>query len=213
MPIYKLIDELIFPPVGGAEEGIVAVGGDLSSERLMLAYRSGIFPWYNEDEPIVWWSPDPRFVLFPEKLHVSRSMKRVLNRDEFQVTYNQDFEGVISNCKKVPRRGQKGTWITEAMKEAYIDLFHLGHAKSIEVWKKGELVGGMYGVDMGGVFCGESMFSKVSNASKVGLITFMKKFQTEGGRLLDCQVYSEHMARMGAEEISRKDFLMFVETA
>lgn len=213
MPIYKLIDELIFPEVREAEEGIVAIGGDLSSERLMLAYRSGIFPWYNEDEPIVWWSPDPRCVLFPEKLHVSKSMRRVLNGDEFDVTFNQDFEGVITNCKKAPRKGQQGTWITEAMKNAYLQLHELGFAKSIEVWEKDQLAGGMYGVDLGTVFCGESMFSKVSNASKVALIAFMQEFRQKGGRLLDCQVYNEHLASLGAEEIPREDFLLFIETA
>lgn len=213
MPIYKLIDELIFPPVDEAEEGIVAVGGDLSPERLMLAYRSGIFPWYNPGEPIVWWSPDPRCILFPEKLHISRSMKRILNRGEFDVTFNEDFKGVITNCKKAPRKEQEGTWITNEMVEAYIKLFEIGKANSVEVWQKGELVGGMYGVNIGTVFCGESMFSKVSNASKVALISFMEKFQKEGGRLLDCQIYNDHLARMGAEEISREEFLLFVETA
>lgn len=213
MPIYRLIDELIFPPVSGAEDGIVAVGGDLSPERLILAYRQGIFPWFNEEEPIVWWSPDPRFVLFPEKLHVPKSMNRVLNQKVFRVTYNEDFEGVITHCKKTPRKGQQGTWITEEMKAAYIQLHQLGYAKSVEVWKEGELVGGMYGVDLGGIFCGESMFSKVSNASKVALITFMQKFEKEGGRLFDCQVHSDHLVTLGAEEIPREEFMMYVETA
>ena len=213
MPIYRLIDELIFPPVSGAEDGIVAVGGDLSPERLILAYRQGIFPWFNEEEPIVWWSPDPRFVLFPEKLHVPKSMNRVLNQKVFRVTYNEDFEGVITHCKKTPRKGQQGTWITEEMKAAYIQLHQLGYAKSVEVWKEGELVGGMYGVDLGGIFCGESMFSKVSNASKVAPITFMQKFEKEGGRLFDCQVHSDHLVTLGAEEIPREEFMMYVETA
>jgi len=213
MPIYRLVDEMIFPPVDEAENGILAVGGDLHPDRLMLAYRSGIFPWFNNGDPIVWWSPDPRCVLFPEKLHISRSMKRVLQKENFEVTYNTAFESVISHCKKVPRKGQEGTWITEAMKAAYIDLHRLGHATSIEVWKEDQLVGGMYGVNLGNVFCGESMFSTLSNASKVALITFMKKFQNEGGRLLDCQVYNHHLASLGAEEISREDFLLFIETA
>ncbi len=213
MPIYKLIDELIFPPVTGAEDGIVAIGGDLSVERLMLAYRSGIFPWYNEGEPIVWWSPDPRCVLFPEKLHISRSMKRILKSGAFQITFNEEFRGVIDHCKKIVRKGQTGTWITEEMKQAYIHLHELGYAKSIEVWQNHELVGGMYGVDLGTVFCGESMFSKVSNASKVALITFVENFQQKGGRVMDCQVFNSHLASMGAEEISREDFLLFVATA
>lgn len=213
MPIYKLVDELIFPSVEEAENGIVAVGGDLSPERLMLAYKSGIFPWFSEDEPIVWWSPDPRFVLFPEKLHISRSLKRLMTQQRYHVTFNRDFEGVIANCREMVRQGQQGTWITKEMKKAYINLFNLGFAQSIEVWKGEELVGGMYGVTLGTIFCGESMFSKESNTSKIALVSFMKKFQEEGGRLLDCQVHSDHMQRMGAEKISRKDFMMFIETA
>ncbi|WP_421763054.1 leucyl/phenylalanyl-tRNA--protein transferase [Ekhidna sp.] len=210
MPIYQLTDDIIFPPVDGAEDGIVAVGGDLLPERLLLAYKLGIFPWYSEDEPIIWWSPDPRFVLFPERLHISKSMRRVINSDVLKVTFNQDFEGVIAACKKMPREGQQGTWITDEMELAYIRLHELGHAQSIEVWKENELVGGMYGVDLGSVFCGESMFSTVSNASKLALITFIKKFKQDGGKLFDCQVHSEHMVTMGAEEISRKEYLTFL---
>lgn len=210
MPIYRLTDDLIFPPVEGAEDGIVAVGGDLLPERLMIAYRSGIFPWYSEGEPIVWWSPDPRFVLFPEKLHISKSMRRVLNKEELRVTFNQDFEGVIAQCKQIPRQEQHGTWITDEMELAYIRLHELGHAKSVEVWKDDSLVGGMYGVDLGNVFCGESMFSKSRNASKLALIHFIRKFKAEGGQLFDCQVHSDHMVRMGAEEISRRDFLKYL---
>lgn len=213
MPIYKLVDELIFPPVSEAEDGIVAVGGDLSPERLMMAYRSGIFPWYSAEEPIIWWSPDPRCVLFPDRLHISRSMRRVLNSKRFTVTFNKNFEAVIEHCKKIYRKGQEGSWITAEMKKAYVKLHELGYAKSIEVWENEQLVGGMYGVDLGTVFCGESMFSIVSNASKVAMIVFMEKFQEEGGRLLDCQVYNDHLASMGAEEISRDEFLLFVETA
>lgn len=210
MPIYKLTDDLIFPPVDGAEDGIVAVGGDLLPERLMVAYRSGIFPWFSEGEPIIWWSPDPRFVLFPEKLHISKSMKRVLNSDEFNVTFNKNFEAVIAECKSMTREGQEGTWITDEMQLAYIRLHELGHAKSVEVWKGSELVGGMYGVELGNVFCGESMFSKVSNASKLALIRFIQKFQSEGGRLFDCQVHSEHLVSLGAEEIDRNKFLTYL---
>ena len=210
MPIHRLSSRLIFPPVDRAEDGIVSIGGDLSSDRLMLAYRSGIFPWYNEGEPIVWWSPDPRFVLFPEKLRVSTSMRRILKKQVFQVTYNRDFKGVITRCKKAVRKGQQGTWITEEMQSAYIKLHALGFAKSIEVWREGELVGGMYGVDLGNVFCGESMFSLESNASKVALFTFMQKFKEEGGKLLDCQVYTAHLASLGAEKMSRDEFLSFL---
>ncbi|MEQ8904822.1 leucyl/phenylalanyl-tRNA--protein transferase [Ekhidna sp.] len=210
MPIYQLTDDLIFPPVEGAEDGIVAVGGDLLPERLILAYQSGIFPWYSKGEPIIWWSPDPRFVLFPDRLHVSKSMNRVLNNEEIKVTFNQNFELVIAECKQIPRSGQKGTWITDEMELAYTRLHDMGIAESVEVWKDEELVGGMYGVRLGEVFSGESMFSKSSNASKLALIHFIRKFQTEGGQLFDCQVHSDHMARMGAEEISRESYLGFL---
>ena len=211
MPIYKLIDELIFPPVSEAEDGIVAIGGDLSPERLMLAYQSGIFPWYSEGDPIVWWSPDPRCVLLPEKLHISRSMQRVLSKKLFEITFNQDFHGVIENCQRIFRKGQEGTWITEEMKEAYIRLHELGHAHSIEVWKDKELVGGMYGIDLGTVFCGESMFSKVSNASKAGFSWFVEQYKKRGGLLIDCQVHSNHLESLGAEHIPREAFINMLD--
>lgn len=207
MPIYRLDDRLIFPNPAHAEEGIVAVGGDLSAARLMLAYRSGIFPWFSEGEPITWWSPDPRCVLFPEALHVSRFTQRILDKGAFKVTYNQDFRGVITQCSKSKRKGQTGTWITREMIAAYISLHEQGHALSVEVWQEDQLVGGMYGVDLGHIFCGESMFSQVSNASKVGLVSFVRHFQSKGGTLLDCQVFSPHLSSMGATEISRADFL------
>lgn len=207
MPIYQLTEDLIFPPVDGAEDGIVAVGGDLTPERLLIAYQEGIFPWFNEDQPIIWWSPDPRFVLFPDKLKISRSMQRVLKKGEFKVTYDQCFDEVIAACKQMPREGQQGTWITDEMELAYIRLHQLGHATSIEVWKDEKLVGGMYGVLVGKVFCGESMFSKLSNASKVALISFLQKFESEGGALLDCQIHSDHLKSLGAEMISRERFL------
>lgn len=210
MPIYRLSEDLIFPPVEGAEDGVVAIEGDLSPERLLLAYHSGIFPWYSEEEPIVWWSPDPRFVLFPDRLHISKSMKRFLKKGVFNVTFDQDFKGVIAQCRQMPREGQEGTWITDEMELAYIRLHELGHAKSVEVWKNDVLVGGMYGVDLGPVFCGESMFSKESNASKVALISFVQKFKSEGGQLFDCQVHSNHVETLGAEEISRKEFLKWL---
>jgi leucyl/phenylalanyl-tRNA--protein transferase len=207
MPIYLLSEDLVFPPVDQAEDGIVAIGGDLSPERLILAYRSGIFPWYNPGDPIVWWCPDPRFVLFPDNLRISRTMKRILKSGKFKVTYNQAFEKVISNCKEIYRPGQAGTWITEEMRDAYIRLHQYGHAESIEVWEEGELAGGMYGVLVGKVFCGESMFSAVSNASKVALIEFMRRFQRQGGLLLDCQVHSDHLERLGARMIGRAEFI------
>lgn len=211
MPIYLLTEDLSFPPVEGAENGIVAIGGDLSPERLMLAYRSGIFPWYSAGEPIIWHSPNPRFVLFPDQLHISRSMKAILRKEEFRVTFNQNFVEVINQCRNTPRNGQEGTWITDEMLDAYLRLHELGHAKSVEVWKNTELVGGMYGIDLGSVFCGESMFSKVSNASKVGLIACIQKFKEEGGRLFDCQVHSDHLESMGAEEIDRNEFLEYLK--
>ncbi|SNT06995.1 leucyl/phenylalanyl-tRNA--protein transferase [Ekhidna lutea] len=210
MPIYQLTDDLIFPSVEGAEDGIVAVGGDLLPERLIIAYQSGIFPWYSKGDPIIWWSPDPRFVLFPDRLHISKSMKRVMNNKEIKVTFNQNFEQVISECKQIPRPGQKGTWITDEMELAYIRLHDIGVAESVEVWKDKELVGGMYGVRIGKVFSGESMFSKASNTSKLALIHFMRKFRAEGGELFDCQVHSDHMERMGAEELSRESYLGYL---
>ena len=166
--MYLLPKEIIFPPVHLADEnGILAIGGDLSVERLLLAYKSGIFPWYNEGEPIIWYSPKERMVLIPNELKISKSMRQILKKDEFKITYNQNFGDVISNCKNIYRDGQGGTWITSKMEQAYLELHKLGVAKSVEVWLEDELVGGLYGIDLGHVFCGESMFSKVSNASKL----------------------------------------------
>ncbi|WP_299225445.1 leucyl/phenylalanyl-tRNA--protein transferase [uncultured Psychroserpens sp.] len=204
-----LTKDIIFPEVSEASrEGLLAVGGDLSLKRLILAYESGIFPWFDVEEPILWWSPDPRFVLFPEKLKISKSMKQVLRNNDFKVTINKAFEAVINNCSKIKRDGQQGTWITDNLKEAYIKLHKKGFAKSIEVWLGDDLVGGLYGVDINnGVFCGESMFSKVSNASKVGFITFV---QNANYKLIDCQVYTNHLESLGAEDISRAEFLTFL---
>ncbi len=212
MAAFQLTDDLYFPPVAEADEdGLVAIGGDLSPERLMLAYRSGIFPWFNEDEPIMWYSPNPRFVLFSEKLYVSRSTRSFMKKGEYRVTFNENFEGVIDSCKKTPREGQDGTWITDEMLDAYLKMYELGYAKSIEVWRGDELVGGIYGIDLGDVFCGESMFSTASNASKVALIAFIQKFQQEGGLLFDCQAYTDHMESMGAEMIPREEFLTYLK--
>lgn len=204
-----LTSKIEFPKVSNAsEEGILAIGGDLSPERLLLAYKSGIFPWFENDEPILWWSPNPRFVLFPEKLKISKSMKQVLRNSNFVVTVNQAFKEVITECSKAKREGQQGTWITQNMIEAYIKLHELGYATSVEVWLNNKLVGGLYGVDVGnGVFCGESMFAKVSNASKVGFITFI---QNTNYKLIDCQVYTSHLESLGAKEIAREDFLEFL---
>ena len=203
-----LTKNLKFPDVSKTTpEGLLAIGGDLSTERLLLAYRSGIFPWYSQGEPILWWSPDPRFVLFPEKLKISKSMKQLLNKNTFKVTYNTCFEKVIYECSKIKRKNQDDTWITQEMIDAYIQLHKLGYAKSVEVWKDEELVGGLYGVDVNnGIFCGESMFSKVSNASKYGFITFI---QNTNYKLIDCQVYTEHLASLGAEGMDRDVFLSY----
>lgn len=204
-----LNEAIIFPEVHLADEdGLLAIGGDLSPERLIVAYKSGIFPWFSAGEPILWWSPNPRFVLFPEKLKVSKSMKQVLRNSDFVVTINQDFKSVITACAKSKREGNNGTWITQSMIDAYIQLHHLGVATSVEVWLNNDLVGGLYGIDLGnGVFCGESMFTKVNNASKVGFITFI---QNRTYKLIDCQVYTEHLESLGAEEMERDEFLNYL---
>ena len=197
-----------FPPVELAtKDGLLAIGDDLSTNRLITAYKSGIFPWYSEGQPILWWSPDPRFVLFPKKLKISKSMHKLLRDEAFTVTYNTEFQKVINACASVPRRGQESTWITVHMKEAYVKLFELGYAKSVEVWRNGKLVGGLYGVDLGHVFCGESMFSNVSNASKYGFIKFVQELHSNNYQMIDCQVFTEHLESLGAEEIPRKEFL------
>src|SRR6187402_3597165 len=206
--MYYLSKDLFFPPVSHADsDGILAIGGDLSPKRLELAYNSGIFPWFNEGEPIIWWSPNPRMVLFLNELIVSKSMRNILNRNIFKVTFNQNFREVISNCRSVKRDGQHGTWITDDMIEAYCKLDELGFAKSVEVWQDNELVGGLYGIDLGNVFCGESMFSKVSNASKVAFIALVNRLKEGDYKLLDCQIYNEHLESLGCREIDRDEFM------
>tara|TARA_R110001583_G_scaffold8413_3_gene40186 strand:+ start:1639 stop:2268 length:630 start_codon:yes stop_codon:yes gene_type:complete len=206
-----LSKELIFPPAHLAnKDGLLAIGGDLSIERLLLAYKSGIFPWFNQGEPIIWYSPNPRMVLFPKDLKISKSMKQVIRKNEFKVTFNENFEEVISNCKTIERQEQGGTWITNKMQQAYIKLHKKGIAKSVEVWLNNELVGGLYGIDLGTVFCGESMFSKVSNASKIAFIYLAQKLEKEKYKLIDCQVYNNHLASLGADEISRETFLSYL---
>lgn len=204
--MHYLTDKIRFPDVNEAsEDGLLAVGGDLSVQRLILAYKSGIFPWFDTEEPILWWSPNPRFVIFPDKLKVSKSMKQVLRNIDYTITNNKDFKSVITQCSRVKRQGQESTWITKSMVEAYVKLNELGYAKSVEVWKEDILVGGLYGIDLGNaVFCGESMFSKESNASKVAFTTFI---QNSNFKLIDCQVYTNHLESLGAEEISRDEFL------
>ncbi|WP_268848732.1 leucyl/phenylalanyl-tRNA--protein transferase [Flavobacterium aestivum] len=211
--MYYLSKALFFPPVSDADvDGILAFGGDLSPERLQLAYKSGIFPWFNEGEPIIWWAPDPRMVLFFDELIVSKSMRNILNRNHFKVTFNQNFREVISNCQQVKRNGQIGTWITNEMIDAYCKLNELGMAKSVEVWQNDQLVGGLYGIDLGHVFCGESMFSLVSNASKVAFIALANQLKKDNYQLLDCQVYNEHLESLGCVEIERTVFMEILKT-
>ena len=206
--MYYLSPALFFPPVSEAnKDGILAIGGDLTPARLQLAYKSGVFPWFEDGEPIIWWSPNPRMVLFLDELIVSKSMRNILNRNIFRITFNQNFRDVISNCQNIKREGQNGTWITNDMIEAYCELHQLGIAKSIEVWQNDILVGGLYGIDLGHVFCGESMFSKVSNASKVAFIALVNHLKKENYKLLDCQVYNPHLESLGCREINRIDFM------
>jgi leucyl/phenylalanyl-tRNA---protein transferase len=209
MAVYWLTENnLSFPsPELAGKEGILAVGGDLSPERLLLAYQLGIFPWFNQDDPILWWSPDPRFVLFPHELKVSKSMRPYFNQQKFRVTFDQQFETVIQNCQE-PRQGQGfGTWITGEMLAAYCRLNEMGYAHSVEVWQEGDLVGGLYGIALGKVFYGESMFTKVSNASKFGFISMVKKLGALGFWLIDCQQQTKHLRSLGARAIPRSRFL------
>ena len=209
--MYRLTDALLFPsPEQASAEGIVAVGGDLQPERVMLAYRKGIFPWFESDDFLLWWSPDPRMVLFPDQLKISKSMRTVLRKKQFEVTFNKAFDQVVEACAKVKRFGQNGTWITPGLMEVYSTLHIQGHAHSVEVWEEGSLVGGLYGIDLDTVFCGESMFSKSSNASKVALIFLVKELKKNKYELIDCQVPTQHLASMGAEPISRTKFLTFL---
>lgn len=207
--MHYLTQDIKFPDVTEASpDGLLAIGGDLSEARLIQAYKQGIFPWFNEGEPLLWWSPNPRFVLFPQKLKVSKSMKQVLKNKGYVITVNKDFRAVITECSKAKRDGQAGTWITNDMIEAYVKLHDLGYAKSVEVWDKDKLIGGFYGIDLNnGVFCGESMFAKISNASKVAFITFI---QNTHYKLIDCQVYTNHLESLGAENISRDLFLEYL---
>ena len=209
--MYRLTDALLFPsPEQASDEGIVAVGGDLKPERVMLAYRKGIFPWFESDDFLLWWSPDPRMVLFPDQVKISKSMRAVLRKKQFEVTFNKTFDGVVEACAKVKRFGQNGTWITPGLMEVYSTLHTQGHAHSVEVWEEGVLVGGLYGIDLGTVFCGESMFSKANNASKVALISLAKELKKNKYKLIDCQVPTQHLASMGAESIPRSEFLTYL---
>lgn len=211
-PMFFLSERLKFPPVANANaEGLLAVGGDLSSERLLLAYQNGIFPWFNEDALIMWWSPDPRMVLYPEKIKISKSMRQVLKSERFTLTKNTCFEKIIDKCAMVKRLGQNGTWITGDMKDAYVLLHEKGFAKSYEVWENNVLVGGLYGIDMGHIFCGESMFSTVSNASKFAFVKLAQELQEKKYSLIDCQLHTNHLASLGAEEIPRAQFIEMLQ--
>jgi leucyl/phenylalanyl-tRNA--protein transferase len=211
LPVFVLENELYFPPVDLAEpDGLLAIGGDLSPQRLLLAYKQGIFPWY-EGEYILWWSPDPRFVLFPSRLKISKSMKVLLKKNAFEFTINKSFKEVVRYCKETKRPGQQGTWITDEVEAAYIRMHELGFAMSAEAWKNGELAGGVYGIKLGKIFFGESMFSKIGNASKYAFIKLVESFQQQEVELIDCQVYTEHLESLGAEMISRKEFIRIVK--
>jgi len=201
-------DEISFPDpeLYDGYEGIVAFGGDLSAERVWFAYQLGIFPWFNPGEDILWWCPDPRFVLFPTELKVSKSMRKILNRGVFTFSENRDFRGVIKNCQEVSRKGQEGTWLSDELMDAFIQLHTYGLAKSIEVWQEDELVGGFYGLQIGNVFCGESMFAKVSNASKAGFIHFVESHK-ETLEIIDCQSHTDHLESLGARMIPKREFL------
>lgn len=213
MPVFYLTDKVLFPPVHYAEpSGIIAVGGDLSPERLLEAYRRGIFPWFSDDSPIVWWSPDPRFVIFPGDVKISKSMRQVLERGTFRITFDRAFRDVITECS-MPRKYEHGTWITGDMIEAYVKLHEMGYAHSIEAWRGDELAGGLYGVSMGRVFFGESMFSRMSNASKAAFITLALNLKKLGFAVIDCQVHTDHLESLGAVEIPRDEFIAIVRRA
>jgi len=212
--MYYLNETCWFPdPSEADQDGLLAVGGDLSSERLLLAYHSGIFPWYEKGQPALWWSPDPRMVLFPKDLKVSKSLQKTIKSDQFRVTFNENFSEVIRRCSSIQREGQDGTWITNEMITAYEKLHAQGHALSVEVWENDVLVGGLYGVDLPTqkVFCGESMFSSVSNASKVGFYHWVQQLVLWEYKIIDCQLYTQHLERLGAVEIARQEFLQFLK--
>lgn len=202
------INDISFPDptIYDPEDGLMAFGGDLKPERLWFAYQLGLFPWYNEGEEILWWCPDPRFVLYPSEIKVSKSMKKILRDDIFDFTENQCFEKVMRNCKTIEREGQDGTWINEDLIQSFVMLHKHGKAKSFEVWQNGELAGGFYGILVGNVFCGESMFSKVPNASKAALIHFTQLYQNDW-EIIDCQIYSAHLESLGAKMIPKNDYL------
>ncbi len=208
MPLFRLSEAHLFPPPHLATpEGLLALGGDLSVPRLLLAYTMGIFPWFSPGDPLLWWSPDLRCVLELDELRISRSLRKVLRRAPFEIRWNQAFDQVLSACSKVPRTGQQGTWITDEMRSAYLELHRQGYAHSVECWQQGTLVGGLYGLSLGRFFFGESMFSLVPEASKVALVSLVSRMREEGGELLDCQMPTPHLESMGARSIPRDLFL------
>lgn len=211
MALHILDQKLWFPPVTDSlPDGLLAIGGDLSTERLLLAYKNGIFPWFDGDIPM-WWCPDPRFVLFSNEMQVSKSMRSLIKRKAFKFTVNKAFSAVIKACKNIKRREQDGTWITNDVEQAYTELHNKGYAISAEVWREDELVGGLYGLKIGNIFFGESMFSMVSNASKYAFIQLVELLKNEGIVLIDCQVYTEHLESLGARMIDRKTFLELIK--
>lgn len=213
MPVFRIPERHLFPdPVLADPSGLLGVGGDLSPERIMLGYRMGIFPWYSDEQPILWWSPDPRMVLRPEELHIPRSLAKRIRRGDYRITFDQAFEDVIRACGATPRPGQDSTWITEDMVNAYVELHARGVAHSVEAWSGDTLVGGLYGVAIGRMFCGESMFAHASDASKVAFVTLVRQLERWDFPLVDCQVHTNHLARFGAIEVPRVDYLQELST-
>ena len=213
MPVFRLDERLVFPPVEYAEDGLLAVGGDLRPERLLLAYSQGIFPWYEEGQPILWHSPDPRMVLLASEARVSRSLRKTLRKGVYRITLDNAFREVVEGCASARREGQSGTWITRAMKGAYAELHRLGVAHSVEAWREGALSGGLYGVSLGSAFFGESMFARSPDASKAAFAALTEQLQRWGIELVDCQVYTEHLARFGAREWPRRRYLAALKRA
>lgn len=211
--MYFLSKDLYFPPVATASnEGILAVGGDLEIERLILAYKSGIFPWFDNNDPILWWAPTKRMVVYPSQYVISKSNRNLLNQKKFEVTFNKCFKAVVLHCQNIKRKGQQGTWISDEIVNKYCQLHEIGIAKSVEVWQNNELVGGLYGIDLGTIFCGESMFSIVSNASKVAFISLINHLKNNNYALLDCQVHNHYLEQLGAFEIDRTTFMDVLKT-